>query len=242
MKIYPVGLHVEGRHCVVIGGGEVAARKVESLLEAGALVTVISPKLGDELAERAARGEVTHLPRAYGRGDLAAAFLAFAATDDEETHAEIAREAEEEGVLLNVVDRLRWCTFIVPSIARRGDLTVAVSTGGSSPALARRVREEIEGFVGPQYERAALLLGRVRRHLQEREPRGEERQRILNGLVRSELIDLLRRPDTDAVDRLLSRDVGEGVSLSSLGLAFPAAAERVADVSTPEHAPARWRD
>jgi precorrin-2 dehydrogenase/sirohydrochlorin ferrochelatase len=223
MKIYPVALRIEGRHCVVIGGGEVAARKVGSLLEAGASVTVISPTLCDALARRSAAGEVTHLARAYQSGDLASAFLAFAATDDDEVHAEIAREADERGTLLNVVDRPRWCTFFVPSIARRGDITVAVSTGGTSPALARRVREEIESFLGPQYERAALLLGRLRRHLQEREPSGGERQRILDGLVRSELIDLLQRPDTAAVDRLLSRDVGEGVSLASLGLASFAA-------------------
>jgi precorrin-2 dehydrogenase len=236
MKVYPVALLVEGRRCVVIGGGEVAARKVGSLLEVGALVTVVSPVLGEDLTRRVEHGEIVHRPRAYGRGDLVGAFLAFAATDDEETHAEIAREAEEEGVLLNVVDRPRWCTFIVPSIARRGDLSVAVSTGGASPALARRLREEIEGLVGPEYERAALLLERLRRYLQEHEPRGEERQRILRRLARSELIDLLRGSDAQAVDRLLARHVGEGVSLASLGLAALVAGRDAAPASTSEGA------
>jgi precorrin-2 dehydrogenase/sirohydrochlorin ferrochelatase len=234
MKIYPVALRIDGRHCVVVGGGEVAARKVGSLLEAGASVTVISPLLCDALEKRRAAGEVKYLPRAYRSGDLATAFLAFAATDDDGVHEQIAREAEERGTLLNVVDRPRWCSFLVPSIARRGDIAVAVSTGGASPALARRVREEIERFIGPQYERAATLLGRLRRHLQEREPSGGRRQRILDGLVRSELIDLLRRPDAAAVDRLLSRDVGEGVSLASLGLGSLGA-----DVATAGQAPAR---
>lgn len=234
MKIYPVALRIEGRHCVVVGGGEVAARKVGSLLEAGASVTVISPMLCDALVKRSAAGEVKYVARAYQSGDLATAFLAYAATDDDEVHEEIAREAEERGTLLNVVDRPRWCNFFVPSIARRGDIAVAVSTGGASPALARRVREEIERFIGPQYERAALLLGRLRRHLQDREPSGGRRQRILDGLVRSELIDLLRSPDTAAVDRLLSRDVGEGVSLASLGLASLGA-----DAAAAGQAPAR---
>ena len=234
MKIYPVALRIEGRHCVVVGGGEVAARKVGSVLEAAASVTVISPTLCDALARRSRAGEVKHLARVYQSGDLATAFLAVAATHDDEVHAAIAREAEERGTLLNVVDRPRWCSFFVPSIARRGDLAVAVSTGGASPALARRVREEIESFIGPQYERAALLLGRLRQHLQEREPSGGKRQRILDGLVRSELIDLLRRPDTVAVDRLLSRDVGEGVSLVSLGLASLGA-----DAATVSSVPAR---
>lgn len=207
-----------------------AARKVDSLLEAGANVTVVSPALVAELGRLVGRGEVEYRPRAYQRGDLAGAFVCFAATDDEEVHAAIAAEAEAKGVLLNVVDRPRWCTFFVPSTERRGEVTVAVSTGGASPALARRVREEIGGLLGPQHERAALLLARLRRHLQEHESNAAERQRVLNALVRSELLDLLRAPDVDAVDRLLARHLGAGTSLALLGISFEcgAAASRPA--------------
>jgi precorrin-2 dehydrogenase/sirohydrochlorin ferrochelatase len=217
MKYYPVFLRVAGRRCVVIGGGTIATRKVESLLAAGACVAVISPSLTADLAARAARGEIEHVARAYRPGDLAGAVLAYAATDDETVHAAVACEAEAAGVLLNVVDRPQLCTFIAPSILRRGDLTVAVSTSGGSPALARRVREDLERSLGPEYERALDVLGRLRRHLQTRAVSSAERQRILTGLVGSDLLDRLRAPDADAVDRLLAEYAGNDVSLASLG-------------------------
>ncbi|MGD9763505.1 MAG: bifunctional precorrin-2 dehydrogenase/sirohydrochlorin ferrochelatase [Candidatus Binatia bacterium] len=215
MRYYPVFLRIAGARCVVIGGGEVAARKVTSLLAAGARVTVIAPQLTPELAERAARGEIAHATRAYRPGDLDGARLAFAATDDEALHAALAREADAAGVPLNVVDRPQWCTFIVPSVATRGDLTVAVSSAGGSPALARRVREDIEQALGPEYERALDVLVRLRAHLRARP--SPERQRILRALVASDLLDRLREPDAAAVDRLLAEHAGQGVSLASLG-------------------------
>jgi len=217
MKYYPVFLRVADRRCVVVGGGEVAARKVESLLAAGAAVAVVSPALTAGLARRAARGEIEHVDRPYRPGDLEGALLAYAATDDEALHAGIARDAAASGVLLNVVDRPQWCQFIVPSIVSRGDLTVAVSTGGGSPALARRVRADVERALGPEYERALEVLARLRRHLQELPLSTAERQRILTGLVASDLLDHLRAPDPAAVDRLLARHVGHDVSLASLG-------------------------
>ena len=217
MKYYPVFLRVAGRRCVVIGGGTIATRKVESLLAAGAGVAVISPSLTADLTARAARGEIEHVARTYRPGDLAGAMLAYAATDDETVHAAVACEAEAAGVLLNVVDRPQLCTFIAPSILRRGDLTVAVSTSGGSPALARRVREDLERSLGPEYERALDVLGRLRRHLQTRAVSSAERQRILTGLVGSDLLDRLRAPDADAVDRLLAEYAGNDVSLASLG-------------------------
>jgi precorrin-2 dehydrogenase/sirohydrochlorin ferrochelatase len=217
MKYYPVFLRVAGRRCVVIGGGAIATRKVESLLAAGAHVTVVSPSLTADLAARAACGAIEHVARAYRSGDLRGAMLAFAATDDEAVQADAAREAEAGGVLLNVVDRPQVCTFIAPSILRRGDLTVAVSTSGGAPALARRVREDLERLLGPEYERALDVLGRLRRHLQTRAVSSAERQRILGGLVDSDLLDRLRAPDAAAVDRLLAEHAGGDVSLASLG-------------------------
>lgn len=217
MTYYPVFLRLGGERCVVIGGGEVAERKVESLLGAGARVTVVAPTLTPGLAEWAARAEITHHARPYRDGDLAGARLAYAATDDEALHAELARAAAAAGVWLNVVDRPPWCSFIVPSILRRGGLTVAVSTGGGSPALARRAREAIGEALGPEWERALEVLARLRRHLQERRLSSDERQRILKGLVASDLLARLRQPDRAAVDRLLAEHVGADVSLASLG-------------------------
>jgi precorrin-2 dehydrogenase/sirohydrochlorin ferrochelatase len=217
MKYYPVFLRVAGRRCVVIGGGEVAERKVRSLLAAGGRVTVVSPVVTPGLATLAAGGEIEHAARPYRHGDLAGTLLAYAATDDEALHQSISEEAEASGVLLNVVDRPRWCRFIVPSILSRGDLTVAVSTAGGSPALARRVREDIEDTLGPEYERALDVLARLRHHLQDKRLSSAERQRILTGLVASDLLDRLREPDVTAVDQLLAEHAGGDVSLASLG-------------------------
>lgn len=217
MTYYPVFLRLGGERCVVIGGGEVAERKVESLLAAGARVTVVAPTLTPGLAEWAARGEIALQQRAYRDGDLDGARLAFAATDDEILHAELARAAAAAGVPLNVVDQPRWCSFIVPAVLRRGELTVAVSTGGGSPALAARARDAIARALGPEWERALDVLARLRQHLQAQNLPGAERQRILKGLVASDLLERLRQPDADAVDRLLAEHAGSGVSLASLG-------------------------
>lgn len=217
MTYYPVFLRLGGERCVVIGGGDVAERKVASLLEAGAKVTVVSPTLTAGLAELVASGAVAHRRRAYRDGDLAGARLAYAATGDAALHAELARAAAAAAVLLNVADRPQWCSFIVPSVLRRGDLTVAVSTGGGSPALARRAREELEAMLGPEWERALDILARLRRHLRASDLPSGERQRILRGLVASDLLARLRQPDRPAVDRLLAEHAGAGVSLASLG-------------------------
>jgi precorrin-2 dehydrogenase/sirohydrochlorin ferrochelatase len=217
MAYYPVFLRLGGERCVVIGGGEVAERKVDSLLAAGARVTVVAPALTPGLAERLARGEITHLHRAYQDGDLDGARLAYAATDVEALQAELAGAAATAGVPLNVVDRPQWCSFIVPAVLRRGELTVAVSTGGGSPALAGRVRDDVARCLGPEYERALDVLARLRAHLQGQALSSGERQRILRGLVASELLDCLRGPDVAAVDRLLAEHAGASVSLASLG-------------------------
>lgn len=141
---YPVFLRLEGRRCVVVGGGVVAQGKVAGLLECGASVAVVSPDLTPALAQLAREGRIAWEARPYRRGDLAGAFLAIAATDEPGVNQEVAREAEERGVLLNVVDVPSLCTFIAPAVVRRGPVTVAISTGGLSPALARRLRRAME--------------------------------------------------------------------------------------------------
>ena len=141
---FPCFLDLAGRRCVVIGGGVVAQRKVEALLQAGARVVVISPAVTVELARLVADGHARHVARAYRRGDLAGAVLAFAAADDGVANAAIAREGRRHRVWVNAADDPAHCDFILPSVLRRGRLTVAVSTGGASPAVARAVREELE--------------------------------------------------------------------------------------------------
>lgn len=218
MKYYPVFLRVAGRLCLVIGGGKVAEQKVKSLLEAGARVTVISPELTLALARLAATHQVVHHARPYRHGDLQGSLLAYAATDDEHLHAQIARDAREAGVLVNVADRPQWCDFIVPSVVRRGDLVIAASTSGTSPAMAKRIRKELQAAFGPEYATALHLLGRLRERLAERPLTSAERQRIFTALVESPLLEYLRERRTGEVDRLLATTVGDGTSLASLGL------------------------
>jgi len=223
VRYYPVSLDLHGRPCVVIGGGEIATRKVESLLSAGARVTVVSPTVTAPLAALAETHEVVHHARDYRRGDLTGAFLAFAATDEPALHAEIAAEAAAGVVLLNVVDRPRFCSFIVPAVIARGSVSVAVSTGGQSPALAKRVRDEVARIVGPEYALAADLLGKLRPVVQANVPDPAERAGLFDALVDSTLLEALRARDAEAVDAILARIVGAGATLATLGVSLDAA-------------------
>ncbi len=145
--LYPIFLNLSGRRCVVVGGGEVASRKVGKLLQSGAEVVVVSPRVNPELA--AFEVEVHHRP--YRDGDLAGAHLAFTATNSRAVNAAVAREAAERGIPVNVADRPSEGDFALPSTLRRGRLQVAVSTGGASPALAKRIRGELEEVFGPEW-------------------------------------------------------------------------------------------
>ena len=158
-------LDVKGKRCVVIGGGQVALRKAQSLLECGAAVEIISPALCPELEEFASNGSVKAALRPYRRGDLKGAALVIAAADDGEVNRGVSEEAEGLGIPVNVVDVPALSSFIVPSSLRRGDLTVAVSTGGKSPALARRIRAELEESIGEEYSLLASLAEEIRSEL-----------------------------------------------------------------------------
>jgi siroheme synthase-like protein len=150
---------------VVIGGGAVAERKVAALLDAGAVVTVVSPALSPGLAALVAAGRVAHVARGYASGDLIGAALAFAATDHGEINADVAHEGRLRGVWVNAADDPAYCDAILPALVRRGGVTVAVSTGGASPALARAVRERLESALPQAYAPLADIAADVRREL-----------------------------------------------------------------------------
>jgi len=158
--LYPIFLDLSGRRCVVVGGGGVAGRKARKLLQARARVVVISPEVRPELESVAV--EVHRRP--YVEGDLEGAYLAFAATDSREVNAAVAREAEERGIPVNVADRPSEGDFALPSVLRRGRLQVAVSTGGASPALARRIKDELEESFGPEWAGLVEELHAARRN------------------------------------------------------------------------------
>jgi precorrin-2 dehydrogenase/sirohydrochlorin ferrochelatase len=218
VKYYPIFLDLSGRRCLVIGGGEVAERKVESLLQAGGRVTVISPTLTPGLTSLAAAGQITHHQRKHKPGDLKGFFLVYAATNNEEAHRHIAAEAAEQGVLLNVVDRPALCAFIVPAIVSQGDLTIAVSTGGASPALAKRIGKTLQETFGPEYDQALQILARIREKLRQTVLSAGERQKIFTALVESPLLDHLRARRQTEIDALLRQVVGENFTLEQLGI------------------------
>jgi precorrin-2 dehydrogenase len=162
---YPIALELGGRSVLVIGAGSVGERKVEGLLAAGARVTVVAPHLTDRLRTMRDRGLLTHLDRPYRWGDLAGQELVFVAVDDPTVAHEVRAEAQARGLWLNVADDPARCDFILPSVLRRGDLVVAVSTGGASPALARAVRETLEDVITEEYGELTALVAEVRREL-----------------------------------------------------------------------------
>ena len=141
---YPVYLNLQGRRCVIIGGGGVAEGKIARLLESGAEIRVVSPDATPGIRRMASEGAIRWEPRVYRPGDLAGAFIAIAATNLREVNRRIFDEAEARGVMLNAVDDPPNCSFIAPSIVQRGPVTVAISTGGASPALARKLRESLQ--------------------------------------------------------------------------------------------------
>ena len=166
-EYYPVYLNLAGKRCVILGGGTIAQGKLAALRDAGASITVISPQSTDGIKRAAQRGDITLLPREYRTGDLAGAFIAVAATNVWHVNRQIYEEAEARGVLLNVVDDPDQCTFIAPSIVRRDPVTLAVSTGGASPALARKIRETLTEAPALKWADLANALGRARRVIKE---------------------------------------------------------------------------
>ena len=195
--LYPVFLDLRGRRAVVIGGGAVAEQKVHGLIAAGAHVTLVSPETTPPLADLARRGAIEIRRRPYRPGDLAGAWLAIAASDDRAVNEAAWAEAERVGVPLNAVDDLEHCSFIAPAIHREGDITVAVSTGGKSPALAVRLRQRIARLVGRAEARLCALLGELRPELAGRVPDARARTALWYEIVDSDVIEFVRRGDIE---------------------------------------------
>lgn len=197
--LYPVGLELAEQECLVVGGGMVAQRKVESLLEAGARVTVVSPDLTPELAGLAAAGTVRWMEREYRSGDLEGFALIMAATDNEPVNRLVSQEARERKLPVNVCDRPELCSFIVPAVARQGALLLAVFTGGQSPMLARQIREELQAQYGPEYSQFLDFLGGLRPRLAAAIPQQRRRQDVYEALVYSDALELIRQGRLDEV-------------------------------------------
>lgn len=189
---YPAMLDLVGREALLVGGGEVAAQKVGPLLEAGARVRVVAPSLSSDLRSRVEAGEVEWEPREVRSGDVRGAEIVVCATDSREVNRRVSEEARAAKVLVNVVDDPELCTFIVPSIVRRGPLQVAISTGGASPALAKFVRRHLEACLGEEFGRLAELAARMRDRARAAGVSYADRDRIA-GDVLPRLLELLRQ-------------------------------------------------
>lgn len=189
---YPVFLNLRGRRVVVVGGGQVALRKVQGLLECGAVVTVVAPDAVPPLEELAQNGRIELVRREYQPGDLHGASLAIASTNRHEVNAQVSAEAAGKGIFVNVVDDPELCSFIMPSVLSRGDLMVAVSTGGRSPLLASLVRDMVADAIGPEFGEMAELMGRLRPEVRRAGATEAERAQIWRRVLASPAMDLLR--------------------------------------------------
>jgi precorrin-2 dehydrogenase/sirohydrochlorin ferrochelatase len=180
---------LEGRRCLVVGGGGVAERKVGLLLASGAAVCVVSPAASPRLRALASSGRIRLSCRPVQTKDLAGAFLVFAATDDVRVNRRVAGHARRAGILVNVADDPAGCSFLVPSVIRRGELTIAISTGGGSPALAKRLRRRLERTIGPEYETFLDALRTLRERAQAIMPDPAARQALFRRAVNSDLFE-----------------------------------------------------
>jgi precorrin-2 dehydrogenase/sirohydrochlorin ferrochelatase len=199
VKTYTICLvGLQSRKTVVIGGGSIAARKVEGLLAAGAQVTVISPALVPELQLLIDSERINYIQRSYQVGDLESAYLAIAATNDISTNQAVWTEAIKRNCLVNVVDDPEHSTFILPAILQRGEMSVAISTGGGSPALARRLRERLEKIIGPEYGILTELLANLRPDLMESFSPGKARLQAALRIVDSDILQIIASQGKEA--------------------------------------------
>lgn len=208
---YAAMLRLAGQRCVIVGGGTVAARKLGPLLAAGAEVVVIAPEIGPAIERAALEGRVELARRAYRRGDLGSAALAFVATDSRAVNAAVADEARRQGIPVNVADDPAGSTFHVPAVLRRADLTVAISTDGRSPAFARRLRQEIEQVLTPQRLALLDLYAELRAELAEAgRPTAEAAWDAVDG----QALQLLREGRRSEAEQLVRRSLAIGPGAS----------------------------
>ena len=193
MKYYPVYLDLRERPCVVIGGGNVAERKTLALLEAGAEVTIISPALTPKLHEFSDTGKITHLQKQFEESDLSGEFLVVAATPSAEVNTLVAQACRKRRVLVNVAVPPEESTFIVPSVVERGDLMIAISTSGSSPALAKKIRQDIGQRYGKEYGLFLDKMSAIRNRVRQEVPDRRKRHAVFQAIVDSDVIELIRQ-------------------------------------------------
>ncbi len=211
MKHFPIFLSLKGKTCIIIGGGSVAERKVESLLNAEAAVTVVSPQLSSQLSYLFAEKQIKHLNRCYQSQDIDQAFLVIAATDQADVNRTIAADADKQNIPVNVVDDIKLCSFIVPSVLDRSPVTVAVSTGGASPVLARQLRMKLETMIPSSCGELAALTEQYRERVKKKFATIEERKAFWENVLKGTPAELVYagqlQAARDLLDQLLDEDI-----------------------------------
>ena len=216
MKYYPIYLDIKDRDCLVVGGGSVGTRKVKRLLECGAKVTVISVDATEKLKELSDSGVIQLKERDFQTSDLDDRFLVIGATDNQEMNFKIHAEAEQRGLLCNIADHPKACNFILPSIVNRGDLIIAISTSGKSPAFAKRLRKHLEKEFGDEYAEFLNLMGAIRTKLLSQDHEPEAHKHLFERLIEKDLVQMLKNSDTENINALLLDVLGDGYELESL--------------------------
>jgi precorrin-2 dehydrogenase/sirohydrochlorin ferrochelatase len=216
MSYYPILVELEGQKALVVGGGNIAQRKIDTLLQHGAEVRVVSKELNDHLEQYLAEGKIKLIGREFDESQIKDSFMVIAATDDTELNKKISAAAKKNGILINAVDQPALCTFIVPSIMNRGDLLIAVSTSGKSPALAKKIREGLENSFGKSYETFLVLMGRLRKEVLEMGLSQQENRRIFNELVDSPALNALEANDMQSLALILNRILNQNLSVNDV--------------------------
>jgi len=216
LRYYPVNLDIKKRKCLVVGGGDVGTRKVVTLLECGACVTVVSIDASEKILKLAGSGRIELKRRPYAGEDLEGMFLVICATDNENLNLQVSRDAEKLNMLCNIADRPEACNFILPALVKRGDLVIAVSTSGRSPAFAKKLRKDLEKQYGPEYAGFLRLMGAVRKRLLSESHEPEEHKHLFEKLICRDIVQLIKNNEADKIDSILAEVLGEGYGYMDL--------------------------
>jgi precorrin-2 dehydrogenase/sirohydrochlorin ferrochelatase len=202
-KYYPVSLDMTDKRCVIIGGGAVAERKAERMIECNAQVVVVSRSLTPVLEDRKKTNTIEHIDADYEKKTLRGAFMVIGATDRDDVNAQVSQDALSLGILVNIVDDPDRCNFILPSLVQQGDLSIAVSTGGKSPALARKIKEDLQQLYGPEYESLLTIMGSLRKKILAQGHASEANKAVFEALVNSRMLQAIREGNRVKVKKII---------------------------------------
>jgi precorrin-2 dehydrogenase / sirohydrochlorin ferrochelatase len=213
MNYYPIYLDITSRRCIVVGGGDVAERKVRRLIECGAHVVIIGKAVTPELEVMIREGRIDQIHDDYDEVYIHDAFLVIGATDRDEVNARISADARKRGIMINIVDDPDRCDFILPSLFQQGDLSIAISTGGKSPALAKKIREDMEGIYGPEYLTLLNVLGKLRERIMIRGRSSGENKQMFEFIVKSDILQYIKEKKWDHVKKIIHDTTGENIEV-----------------------------